>query len=133
MTDFVRLTPLYNGSWFARARDTHSIALIGPRSIPILQDWEDGALDWQAEPEPRFEQIADPAAGTPWWMEPKHEDWRAQLEPETVVWVRLMFRLKDKDGTPVPGRSKGIWRIGTSEIDAHRILLTFSERLGDVH
>ncbi|MGR3323252.1 MAG: hypothetical protein ACU0DK_15125 [Pseudooceanicola sp.] len=130
-TEFLRLHPLYAGSWFARAGDTHSIDLIGPRSIPILQDWEDGAFDWQAEPEPVYDLRPRGEEAGAWWMEHRYDTWRIGLTPGAVVWVR--HTKKTPRGDTMQGRSKGIWRIGEAEIGPARLRLTLSDRIGDVH
>ena len=129
MSDFFKLAHLYRGSWFARATSTTSIARLGTAPVPILPDREAGAFDWQAESGPTYEARAE-EGGADWWMGEDHEGWRSALAPGRIVWVRQV--MPDGRDDPRATESKGLWRIGTSEIGPGRMHLQLIERIGDV-
>lgn len=128
MTEFLKLAHLTRGSWFARATNSHTIRLIGTDPIPILPDREEGAFDWQAGPAPTFAGRAE-EGGPDWWMTSEHAAWRAALIPEALVWVRQVM----PDGTDdiAAGRSKGVWRIATAEVEPGRMFIELSDRIGE--
>lgn len=127
----IKLKHKSRGSWFAVASDTAARNLLGEQILPVLRDWNAGTFIW-GPPHPRYVESRgeDTGGGTVWWSEPGHAAWRSSLVDGTIVWVREVRH----DGTRAAsvGRSKGVWRICSVEIDDERLKLDLIERVAEV-